>query len=69
MRTHRLRTFLFAGVLGLFAALGSFAIQPPPLEASECGGSGSTLCKENTSCAGFFFFTTCTTTYDYWDDI
>ncbi len=51
----------------LLAGAAFFTAAPDAqIAAAECGGSGTSLCKENESCAGFFFFRQCTTTYDYW---
>jgi hypothetical protein len=61
-----LRRLSLPGFL-LAAALAFVAAPDSQLSASECGGPGGQLCKENESCAGFIFYRQCTTTYDYWN--
>jgi hypothetical protein len=52
----------------LVAALAFVAAPDGEVAAATCGGPGEAICKENTSCATFFFFRQCTTSYDYWSD-
>jgi hypothetical protein len=53
----------------LAAALAFLAAPDSRLQASDCGGPGTTLCKVNESCVRFLWYRQCTTTYDYWDAI
>ncbi len=54
----------------LVASALSFAAAPSnQVAASECGGPGGSLCKENESCVSIIFFRSCTKRYDYWNDL
>jgi len=55
--------FLLASALSFLAAPSS------QVSASECGGPGGAICKENTACLNIIFYSHCTKTSDYWNDI
>ena len=68
MEIMGIRTLIMAGAAGLVMALGSAATNPEPLEADDCSGPGSVVCKSNESCINILFYSQCTTNYDYWNE-
>lgn len=53
----------------LLAGAAFFTAAPDTsIAAAECGGAGTSLCKQNEKCAWWVFYRHCTTTFDYWND-
>ncbi len=52
--------FLLAGAMAFMAAPSA------QIQAAECGGPGTSVCKTNESCLSIIFYRQCTTVYDYW---